>query len=80
MTRCILEDFKYEKKEGDVKQHTLLLLDSNEKHRSGLDFTLLSEEEQKQAIQIQKEYEEKINPFVKKAYRTFLLEKMLGDE
>jgi hypothetical protein len=80
MVKCILEDFKYQKKEGDVKEHSLLVLDNNENHRSGLDLSLLSEEEQGEAIQLQKNYEEKMTPFVKKAYRTFVIDRIVGDK
>ena len=79
MVKCILEDFAYEKKEGEIKEHTLLVLDEKEKHRSGLDLILLTKEEVEEVIKIQKEYEVKMEPFVKKAYRSFLLEKIVKE-
>ena len=79
MVKCILEDFKYEKKEGEIKSYTLLVLNEDGKHRSGIELTLLSKEEQDEVVKIQQEYEKKIEPFVKKAYRSFTLDKIITE-
>ena len=80
MVKCILEDFKYEKKEGDIKEHSLLVLDTTEKHHSGIDLIILTKEEQEQVVKIQQDYEKNMEPFVKKAYRSFLIEKAKSEE
>ena len=54
MTKFLLEDFKYEKKKGEITEYSLLVLDTNEKHKSGIDLKKLTEEEQKTVIEIQK--------------------------
>ncbi len=79
MTKFLLEDFKYEKKKGEITEYSLLVLDTNEKHKSGIDLKKLTEEEQKTVIEIQKKYEQDLNPFVKKAYRTFIIEQIINE-
>ena len=43
---------------GEITEYSLLVLDTNEKHKSGIDLKKLTEEEQKTVIEIQKKYEQ----------------------
>jgi len=70
-----IKKFKYKDEERELFQ-----MNNDEKHIAGIDLTKLSDEEIKSFLKTQKEYEEKIKPFVKKAYRNFIKENILNEE
>lgn len=68
-----VKQFKYEKKKtGEVKEYTVLILKDNGKLFGGIDYTKLNKQEIEEVTKIQMEYEKKLHPFVKKAYRNFI--------
>lgn len=68
-----IKDFAYQKKNGEVSDYSLMILNETDTHVAGIDFKKLSEEEGRQVKLIQEEYEEKLKPFMK-AYRNFIKE------
>lgn len=67
--------FLYEKTD-EVKDYDLLILNSTPERLYGLDLNKLQSDEIEKVKEIQKKYEEEISPFVKKAYRQFVKEKI----
>lgn len=63
---------KNEKEERFVEIYPLMFMQD---YIEGIDFTKLEEEEKQQIISIIKDFEIKLNPFIKKAYRKFILNK-----
>lgn len=72
-----ISKFKY-KKEDETKEYELLILESNDKHISGINLDYLNEEEKDVLLKLQKKYEEDLKPFMK-AYRKFLNEKIINE-
>jgi hypothetical protein len=71
------KNFTYtKKKDGETKSYFVMILDENEdpEHFGGIDLGKLSEDEIKQVIDIRKQYETAMRPFVKTAYRQFIKE------
>jgi len=66
-------DFKYQKKNGEVNDYSLMILNETDTHLAGIDFNKLSVEEVEEVKKIQKEYEDKLNPYLK-AFRNFIKE------
>lgn len=71
-------DYK-KKKDNNVNSYLLLMLDENETHIGGIDFTKLEDEEIRHVIRIQSEYELKLKPFIKKSYRKYIKENIIDD-
>ena len=70
--------FSYKKKgNGEEKEYDVVVSGSGPDYLNGFDLNKLSEEEQKELIEIQKEYERKIQPYIKIAYRQFLKENVI---
>lgn len=69
-------EFDYTKKEGEVSHRKVIALHASDGWESALDLTKLSEEEQKEAMAIQLEYEKRMKPFMEKAFRRFLKSNM----
>lgn len=73
-----IKKFNYKKSE-EVEEKKVFSFNESEKYLEGIDINRLDENELKQFITIQNEYEEKIKPFVKKAFRKYLKEKIQDD-
>ncbi len=74
-------NFTYIKKKDKLtKKYFVLILDENETHLGGIDLGKLEEKEINILLDAQKEYEAKMNPFVKKAYRKYIKENVLNEE
>lgn len=71
-----LFDFDYEKKDGSKSQRSVMSLHAADKYVDGIDLTKLSDEEINELKSIQLEYERKLKPFTRKAFRRFLKEGM----
>jgi hypothetical protein len=68
-----IKKFNYVKKNGGIPEnHLLLVTNDSTEHIEGLDFSKLDQEETLLVAKIQSDYEKKIQPFVKKAYRKFI--------
>jgi len=65
--------FNYTKKNGENNDYEVLILKEDKEHIAGIALNKLSEDEIKEVKKIQKEYEEKLSPFLK-AYRMFLID------
>lgn len=65
--------FNY-KKGNDVKKRELVVLNDSDTHMSGIDLTVLTDEERQEFLDIHAEYEEKTKKFVSKAFRNFIKE------
>jgi len=74
-----IKDFKYTKKNGEESEYSLLTLREDKEYLAGIDLNKLVEEEKDQVIQIQKDYEERLKPFMK-AYRQFIIENIIEEE
>lgn len=70
-------EFIYLKAMGEKKNYSLLVLGEDEKHLNGVALNYLSEDEKVKLEEIQAKYEEDIKPFVSKAFRQFLKEKIV---
>lgn len=68
-----IKDFNYKKKNGEVNDYSLLVLNETDTHISGVDFKKLNEEETIALKSIQEEYEKKLVPYMK-SYRNFIKE------
>lgn len=70
--------FNYTKKgSGEEKEYNLIVTsaeNSKTGYISGIDLNKLNENEIEEVKKIQKKYEEKMKPFLKKGYRQFLKE------
>lgn len=74
-----IEGFNYRKKDGEQRTVDLLLLQEDESHIAGIDFTKLSEDEKNKVVAIQQQYEDDLKPFMK-AYRKFLKDGILNED
>lgn len=63
--------FLYEKTNGEKNNYDLIVTNSTPEKFYGIDLNKLSEEEKNKVIEIQKDYELKIEQYVKKAFRQF---------
>ena len=71
-------NFKYEKKkDGEIKEYSVLNLNESREYFSGISLEKLSEEEKERLFVIQKKYEEDLKPFMSN-YRMFLKENITG--
>jgi hypothetical protein len=65
--------FTYTKKNGERKSYDVMVIADGPDYLAAIDFNKLTEEEAKEVMNIQKEYEEKLKPYMK-AYRNFIKE------
>ena len=72
-----IELFKYKKEDAEEKEYKILILENNDKYLSGINLEYLSNEEISEIQKIQLKYEEDLKPFMKKAYRKFIKEKII---
>ena len=72
-----IELFKYKKEETEEKEYKVLILENNDKYLSGINLEYLNNEEIAEIQKIQLKYEEDLKPFMKKAYRRFIKEKII---
>jgi 2-oxo-4-hydroxy-4-carboxy--5-ureidoimidazoline (OHCU) decarboxylase len=73
-----LRGFNYKKKNGEERKVNVMVLNEQQDSIAGIDVTRLTEKEGQEVFNIQKEYEEKLKPFMK-AYRKFLKEGILEE-
>ena len=66
-----IKHFNYTKKDGEKTERKALVLVEKSDYYDTIDFGHLDESEIDQVKQIQKEYEDKLTPFMKKAFRRF---------
>jgi hypothetical protein len=71
------KDFTYLKAMGEKKSYSLMVLNETDKHLNGVAMNYLSDEERAALTGIQEKYEEDLKPFMNKAYRQFLKEKII---
>jgi hypothetical protein len=72
------KNFTYKKKkDGETKNYLVLVLHETDTHFEGIDLTKLEEDEIKVLVEIQKEYETQLRPFVQKAYRKYIKENLV---
>jgi hypothetical protein len=71
------KDFTYLKAMGEKKNYSLMVLNETDKHLNGVAMNYLSDEERAALTGIQEQYEEDLKPFMNKAYRQFLKEKII---
>lgn len=71
------KDFTYLKAMGEKKSYSLMVLNETDKHLNGVAMNYLSDEERAALTGIQEKYEEDLKPFMNKAYRQFLKEKIV---
>lgn len=65
--------FNYTKKNGERKSYNVMVIADGPDYLAGIDFNKLTEEEVEEVKSIQREYEEKLKPYMK-AYRNFIRE------
>ncbi len=70
--------FSYTKKNGEQGNYNVLVLNEGTDYLNGIDLNKLNEEEVKKVKEIQKEYEEKLKPYMK-AFRKFIVENILEE-
>jgi len=71
-----IASFTYTKNDGETTEREVLKLHKNKSYMETVDLGHLSEDEVKELKSIYKEYEEKLSPFMKKAFRRFSLDNM----
>lgn len=64
-------EFDYVKKYGEESKRKAMLISASDDWVEVIDFTKLSPEEQSKIQEIQLEYENNMQPFIKKAFRRF---------
>lgn len=69
--------FIYEKTGGEKGEYDLLVMNSTPERLYGIDLNKLNEDEVENVFKIQKEYEERMDPYIKKAFRQFKKESIL---
>ena len=70
-------DFVYLKAMGERKNYNVLILSENETHLNGVALNYLSEEELTSLTKLQEKYEEDLKPYINKAFRQFLKNKII---
>ena len=66
-----IKHFNYTKKDGEKTERKAMILVEKDGYYDTIDFGHLEESEIDQVKQIQKEYEDKLVPYIKKAFRRF---------
>jgi len=64
-------EFDYTKKNGEKSKRKVVSLHSSDGWVDAIDLTKLTEEEQKEVMITQLEYEKKMKPYIEKAFRRF---------
>jgi len=73
-------EFKYKKKDDNIEDKNVSILNDAEKYITAIDLSKLTEEDREELINANNAYEEKIAPFVKKGFRRYFKENMLFAE
>jgi len=73
-----IRDFTYDKSKNELKKYNLLVLNETETHISGVSLGYLTEDERAQLVKLQEDYEKSLDPFLKKGFRQFLKNKIVG--
>ena len=79
MVSVLVEDFSYKKSENEKKDYTVLVLNEDEKSISGISLENLTQEEKEKVLYLHTKYCEDMKPFVFKAYRKFIKEKIITE-
>lgn len=74
-----LREFNYTREDGAKKTYSLLVLKEDTTSLEGISLRDLKEEDREKVIAIYKEFEEKLNPYMKN-YRKFLKAKITFEE
>lgn len=74
-----IKEFNYKKKNGEVNDYSLLILNETNTHISGIDLNKLKEDEVLELKKIQEEYENKLAAYMK-SYRSFIKESIQEGE
>lgn len=75
------KNFTYKKKKDDqTKKYLVLITRDDQTHFGGIDLTKLGEAEIRALLDIQKEYETDMKPFVEKAYRMYIKENVIDED
>jgi hypothetical protein len=69
--------FRYLKEKGEIKDYDLLIIKEDDNYMEGVSMKDLSEIEKAKLIEIYKEFEEKLQPYMKN-YRRFMKNKVIG--
>lgn len=67
-----LKEFTYIKQNGSKKDYEVLVLSETDNDIVGVSFNALSEDERKEIADLYTEFNERLEPYVKKAFRKFL--------
>jgi len=74
------KNFTYtKKKDGETKNYLVMILNTDAEHIGGIDLGKLEDKEITEVIEIQKQYEKSLRPFIEKAYRLYLKENILNE-
>lgn len=74
------KNFTYKKKKDkEIKDYLVLITRDDQTHFGGIDLTKLDEDEIKILLEVQKEYETNMRPFVEKAYRMYIKENVIDE-
>lgn len=74
------KSFTYKKKkDNETKNYLVLITKEDDTHLGGIDLTKLEEKEIQILVDIQKEYESKMKPFIEKAYRMYIKENIVDE-
>lgn len=70
-----IQEFNYTKKDVDISHKEVLVLHSSKQSMEGIDLKNLSEEQRDLLFSVQREYLDKLKPFMV-FYRKYLVERM----
>ena len=74
------KNFTYKKKkDGETKNYLVLVTKEDDTHFGGIDLTKLNEREIKVLVDVQKEYETSMRPFIEKAFRLYIKENVIDE-
>ena len=72
------QEFEYSKKDGAKSSYKLLVLTEDKEYIKGINLLSLNEEEVKELLLLQQDYEVKLKPFMKN-YRQFIKENIITE-
>lgn len=67
---------RYLKDNGEIRNIELLILEDGPDFLKGIDLTILNEMAKEKILKINKEYENKLSPYIKTAFRHFKKNKL----
>ncbi len=73
-----IKDFKYEKKNGEKGEYSVIVINDGNEYISGIDLNKLDNEEKEKVKEVVLEFEEKLKPYMK-AYRKFIVENIINE-